>query len=51
MDDIELMRKRGRGKKKGRGRKKMHCWEGFRRTPNTVAGTKGSCQKKLQLKF
>ena len=45
MDNIELMRKR-----KG-GRKKLHCWKGYRRTPRTRAGTKGSCRKKYQLKF
>ena len=26
--------------------KKMHCWEGYERTPGTVAGTDGSCRKK-----
>ena len=27
-------------------KKKMHCWEGYERTPGTVAGTKGSCRPK-----
>ena len=26
--------------------KKKHCWEGYERTPGTVAGTDGSCRKK-----
>lgn len=26
--------------------KKKHCWEGYERTPGTVAGTKGSCRPK-----
>jgi len=26
--------------------KKKHCWEGYERTPGTVAGTDGSCRPK-----
>ena len=27
-------------------KKKMHCWEGYERTPGTKAGTDGSCRPK-----
>ena len=32
--------------KRVRHNAKMHCWEGYERTPGTVAGTKGSCRPK-----
>jgi len=32
--------------KRVRHNAKMHCWDGYERTPGTVAGTKGSCRPK-----
>lgn len=58
MDELELMKKRGR--RKGRTRRtrrkkpmkrKNRCWKGYRPVPGKTPFSSGSCKKAYQLKF
>lgn len=56
MDELELMRKRGRRRTRRTRRKKPmkrknRCWRGYRPVPGKTPFSDGSCKKAYQLKF